>query len=513
MAVAVAAAAAAPEHLLGFRVGQRGVRTDVLIFICLQRVASLPEQGLTEFQERTSDPDYASMKSKVLEVKNALQNGFQLQHLSALTEDLEEKHRRSIELQQFPENTIFFADHIPATKEEHAAANDALLQKGFVTINTESVAFEVVDSPAFKKLERGRLFEAVCLEEKAARECLRSEEEVFEGVDTDSEKESEDSERRSDGFVPCAVKEGGRGKRGKGSTRNITAILVCVYSFLVGVGKFKNIFQIFKKNENGDLIEEVGDGKRLQVKMRQLPEVKRKHKEEDAPYYRRLAGREFLIQFLHKVFFLLCDWLPTEYTFERFWDDMFAGIVKTLGLASGQHLHADKEPDRHGLGVAVLINLSIWSHWITCLINSSKNIETLVEYYNQNYDLFSKVYLANTPEIVVDSLSQEKLKKMLLLPWQCHLYLHVRDHAGSFLPMQLADIELVPALMTVFRLSHVHGGGPYPGKIPRRLRDYSVPSAQKRKLSPAKRRWQYRYGKAHFRSGPKCPLDFSCTSD
>lgn len=515
------------------RLQSLGVDLVVRVWLCRNHLLQgseqnvpvfLSEQQFTEIQERTSDPNYVSMESAVLEVKKALKDGFELQHLSVLTENLQGGHRKSIEYGQYSQNDIFFADQIPVTNDEHLAANDALRDQGLVMINTESAAIEVVDSPEFKKLEGGRLFDAVCQEESAARESLRSEEEVLTGVDTDSEEESDNTEHRSDGFVPCAEKEGGcRGKRRQRShptaaekpALNITAILVCVHSFLVSI-KFETIFQVFNKNEDGDLTEAVGDGKRLQVKMRQLPAVSRKPNEKDAPYYRRLAGREFLFLFLHKMFHLLSDWLPNEYTFERFWDDMFAGVVKTLALASGQHLHADKEPDRHGLGVSVLINLSIWSNWITSLLRSSKNVEALLEYYRQKYDLFATVFLANTPEIATQSLSQEKLNKMLLLPWQCHLNLHVRDHPSSFLPMQLADIELVPALMMVFRLNHVHGGGPYPGKVPRRLRDYSVPDARKRKLSTisAKRRqWQYRYGKAHFRSGPKCQIDFSHTSD
>ena len=483
-------------------------------------------QALAAIQESASDLRYVSMESAVLEVKKTLDDGFEPQHLSALTETEtlnESRHKNSIEYGQYTERGIFVADGIPSTRDEHAAANLALRNQGFMLIDTTSVVHEVVNSSDFKRKEGGRLFEAVCLDESAARECVRSEEEVLTGVDSDSDEESDDVGLRSDdGFVPCA-ENGGGGRKGKQGSLpkeekrskkapNITAILVSVHAFLVSI-KFETIFQLFTKNADGHLTEDVGDGKRQQAKLRQLPQVNRRKNESDASFYRRSAGREFLFQFLRKVFTLLSDWLPREYTIDRFWDDMFAGVVKTLALARGQHLHADKEPDRHGLGVSVLINLSIWSHWITSLLGSSKNVEALLQYYRQNYDLFATVYLANTPEIDTRSLSEGQLQKILLRPWQCHLNLHVRGHRSSFWTMKLADIELVPVLMAVFSLNHVHGGGPYPGKVPRRLRDYSVPGSRKRlqSTSSAKPHWSYRYGKAHFRSGPKCQSNSSIT--
>jgi hypothetical protein len=208
----------------------------------------------------------------------------------------------------------------------------------------------------------------------------------------------------------------------------------------------------------------------------------------------------------------VCNWLPGEYTIERLWDDLYAGIVKTLALASGQYLHADKEPDRHGVGASVLINLSVWSCWITSLLRSSKNIEALLQYYRDNYDLFATLYLANNPSIKAQKLSKEELNKSLQQAWQCHLGLYVRDNPSAFRSMKLVDIELVPFMIKVFNLNHVHGGGPYPGKVPRRLRDYSANRQKRRRpSSTGKRHWRYSYGKVHFRSGLTRQIDSSFT--
>ncbi len=482
-----------------------------------QAYSSLQEH--TAIQEHTFDPTYASMETAVLEVKTKISDWCEHQLLSSLPENMKSGHKQSIEYGCYSQHGIYVADRIPVTQDEHFAANNALRDQGFILINTESVALEVADSPDFKAKVKGSFSSTVCMEESTARECLEFQEEVLTGEDTDSDEEAEkfsDSskvqgqESRSTAHKKRveqekksrSAKSGRAAANPKKAVPNITAILFCVHAFLASVN-FDTIFQAFKQDKGGDLTEDGGDGKRLQAKMRQLPDVKKKQGETDDSFQRRFAGREFLFQFMIKVFTLLSNWLPKEFAFDRFWNDMYAGIVKTLGHACGQHLHADKEPDRHGLGAAALVNLSIWSYWITSLIRSAKNVEALLQYYRQAYDLFATAYIANSPEIAARALSEGQLKEVLSRPWQCHLDLHVRNHPGSFHSMKLAEIELVPFMMKVFSLNHVHGGGPYPGRVPRRLRDYS-PAIRKRKPSAAKRRWRYRYGKAHFRSGSEC---------
>ena len=471
-----------------------------------------PEKSVEELPavlNQTSDPRYVLMEGAVREVNKEMANGFESQ--PPLTTLSESSCKDYVEYDQYAQHGIFMAENIPETEAEHLLANAALHDQGFILVNGESLAIKVAHE--LKSQREGKhLFNAVCYDENAARKILKSQEVVLTGVDTESGEESDEAERTSDGFEPCAAMGGEWGEfrskplpepdqRKFNKTPNITAILMCIYAYLLSV-RCETIFQKFKPNKGGFLSEDVGDARRLQSKIRQLPDVQQKPGESDSSFFRKSAGKIFLCLFLQRLCFLVCNWLPAMYTIDRLWDDLYAGIVKTLALASGQYLHADKEPDRHGVGASVLINLSVWSHWITSLLRSCKNIEALLQYYRDNYDLFATLYLANNPSIIAQKLSEEDLNKSLQQAWQCHLGLYVRDNPSAFRPMKLVDIELVPFMIKVFNLNHVHGGGPYPGKVPRRLRDYSA-NRQKRRHSSStgKWHWRYSYGQVHFRSG------------
>ncbi len=505
------------------KLAEVGVPLEVRVWLCRHNLiqgskhnveAEQSVEELSDIQKDTSDSRYVLMETAVQKVNKEIVDGFKQQSLlSTLSECRCKDH---IEFGQYAASGIFMADHIPEIPDEHILANAALRDQGFVLFKGESLAIVVANSAVFKLKEKGNLFKAVCYEEGAARECLKSQEEILAGEDTD--EESEEVGRTSDGSVPSATKR----KEGKvrqiplpepdknkfTRTPNIAAILMCVYDFLLTV-RFETIFQKFIPNSEGFLTEDLGDGKRMQKKLGQLPGIEKKPEESKFSYFRRLAGREFLFLFLQRVCTLVCNWLPREFTIDRLWDDMYAGIVKSLAFAFGQHLHADKEPDRHGVGASVLINLSIWSQWITSLLRSSRNIEALLQYYRENYDLFATVYLAINSDIAIQTLSGKDLNNILGRAWQCHLDLYVRDNPSAFRPMKVADIELVPFMMKVFSLNHVHGGGAHPGKVPRRLRDYS--GFNKKRQINTKQRWRYRYGKVHFRSGPKSQINFSFT--
>lgn len=506
------------------KLAEVGVPLLVRVWLCQHHFIQGSQQNvqteksveqLPAVQNRTSDPRYVLMEAAVREVNKEMAFGFESQPL--LTTLSESSCKDYVEYDQYAQHGIFTADKIPETEAEHLLANAALHDQGFILVNGESLAIKVAHE--LKSQSGGtNLFNAVCYNENAAREILKSQEVVFTGVDTKSGEESDEVERTSDGYERSAAM-GGEGEEFRtkplpepdqkkfNTIPNITAILMCIYAYSLSV-RCETIFQKFKPNKDGFLSEDVGDARRLQRKIRQLPDVKKKSGESDSSFFRKSAGKIFLCLFLQRLCFLVCNWLPGVYTIERLWDDLYAGIVKTLALASGQYLHADKEPDRHGVGASILINLSVWSYWITSLLRSSKNIEALLQYYRDNYDLFATLYLANNPSIKAQILSKEELNKSLQQAWQCHLGLYVRDNPSAFRSMKLVDIELVPLMIKVFNLNHVHGGGPYPGKVPRRLRDYSANRQKKRQSSSTgKRHWRYSYGKVHFRSGLTRQID------
>ena len=461
-------------------------------------VNDTPDHGI----QGSTPPDsseHARMKAEVRKVKLQIDAGWKKTGgLAELPETLGESCKVYIEQGSYEDHISPPLRRIPETPNENRIGTRILEEEGFALVQLEELARETVEKPGFKNAHEGMLYQAVCYQEAAALEALRTQEEVLNGMTTE---ESDHDRRSSAGSEHPAAQEQQDTNQVPlpepdptkfGSTPSLISVLLCVYAFL-GLAKFETIFQRFDRNRDGHLHNNVGDGRRLQAKMGQLPKLEEsEYKTRPLLLNRLRAGKRFLEDFLQSVSSKICGWLPNDYVIYRAWDEMYAGPVKALAQAAAQFFHTDKEPDRHGKGAAVLINISLWSCWVSCLLKSSKNIEALLKYYRSNYDLFKKLYIAEA-KLSVRGKSVGQINELLHLPWQCHLENYVQDNPSTFKKMMFANIELTPWLMKIFKLDQIHGGGEYPGKVPHRLRKYS-------QLGSGNRQWHYRYGKVHYRS-------------
>jgi serine/threonine protein kinase len=386
-------------------------------------------------------------------------------------------------------------DEFPTNAADRILAQKSLREHGYFLAGGDNLMTQVANSPEFRAWYQGALFSAVCYHHEAAKGAFATQEVIFEGYDTDDDE-----------FTPSAAGaessvENVPAKKTRdvpplpepkpndfGETPTIPGILLCIYAYIVKCNDFTPIFQCFVGPE---LRTDNGDEKRKQIKMIKLPEPVKEDTESEASFRRRVAGYHMLKLIMKELFYQVCNVLSDEeYAYEKDYDAEFAGVIESSSGTKPQHNHTDKEPDRLGQGASTIWNISYWWHTISCLMNSAKNIQKLVWYYREK-----KIGFVNAYQKVWHSVHRHtKLTDETIdLAWQCHLHHHVKDNAVDFLKMQSADLALRPVLIIVFQLDFAHGGGAYPGRVPRTLREYDE------HRTGSKPRWSYRHGKFHFR--------------
>ena len=282
--------------------------------------------------------------------------------------------------------------------------------------------------------------------------------------------------------------------------------LICVYTYLASIPVvylghanadkcFQRIFQSFRKARNSR-VTEGGDGSRSQLKAQNFPVPEQKPEETDESFYTRVAGYAVLIVYLQLSFACFAmDLDPKDYPFERHWDKFRSSALRSEAPSKQQGDHMDLNPRDSHAGVSAACNISKWAYRFSILKNSSWNMRHHRGFCTDSAHFFRFVKALKETK----SLSQpqrtllavmmpgEPMHDKIRVAWQCHCAM-LAQADGGYKKMQLLQPELRPFLWIVFDTRFVHGGGPYPPTVPRRLR-----------LPKDLMRWFYRYGKLHFR--------------
>jgi hypothetical protein len=290
----------------------------------------------------------------------------------------------------------------------------------------------------------------------------------------------------------------------------LTGILFCVHAFLASIpvvhnnlqkdsDKFQMIFQKFESTGKRQTL--CGDGSRSQIKAQGLPMPQRQAEDTDKSFYSRWAGYAFLLLYLEKSFDLFASIITPDYDFSRHWNRLFSSALRSLAPSEAQETHTDHDPETGPPGMGAVCNISPWSYWFADLENSAPNITRLNElvYNVTERDRFVKAFsrtksLQDPEKYLVHVMKGGNFEAKWRRAWQCHCEILVREemdrdgNASGYKEMLLVNAELEPFMWKAFDAWHVHGGGAYPGKAPRRHR-------QRKKF----KRWLYRYGKVHFR--------------
>ena len=299
-------------------------------------------------------------------------------------------------------------------------------------------------------------------------------------------------------------------KQEKQGRATLTGFLLCVYAYLSSIPvdhsesrlnqpKFINIFQEF--SDKAGRKSGSGDMSRSQVKAAYLPTPEQEPNESRKSFLMRFAGYAVFLEYLHASFDSLAHAIDQKYDFTRHWNKRFSAALRSEAPSGEQHWHLDLDPRKGGPGISALGNISSWPYWVRIMANSAWNVGrfySMIDNSRTEYNAF-----LNRFEIT-DSLQEPGRKLSAVMKgtietkrsraWQCYCrYLVLNDtepQSGrdGYKKMQLLNAELEPLMFVVFDTRVIHGGGPVPGKAPRRHR---------RQLGA--KRWIYRYGRVHFR--------------
>ena len=300
----------------------------------------------------------------------------------------------------------------------------------------------------------------------------------------------------------------------------VHGIILAVCVFLISIlDKMEAIFESFRLNTKDDRFgwfeSAFGTERRSQLKADKIKEPVRLQDESLDSFMFRMAGFCFFQLFLQEIFQDFANLIPASFEFSRYYGPTKAAALNCCaleGFCPKQDIHADKEPFRLGSAVSILCNVSSWFSWFDILLNSAKNISTLTAIYNRDFNAFRRAIHAhfkgqkgtrNLNHLLTLKGKAERYHKYRML-WNCYLNVYVEKYIKEFEPMELASLEMAPLSAAFFVMDYAHGGGEYPGKIPRKYRKYATDSkkrkrgrgiATKKTLKP----WTYRYGRLHFR--------------
>jgi hypothetical protein len=463
----------------------------------------------------------AEMEAAARDTFQKLAEGWTSQdYLHNLPNKNSEKERLYLDVEACKKRGVAVFQRFPNNKIDRLLAQTSLREHGYFLAQGDTYLTSVATSDVFRKFEQKRLFDATCIKTEAAATAFATQEVTTEGHDTDDDESAPSaatpiSSRTGDDSETVSAKAKKRDvprlpepkQEDFGKEPTVQGVLLCIYAYLVTCENFEKIFQRFVNvNQFGapDFKTGNGDGKRKQVKMIDLAEPAKEDGESDASFVRRRAGHQILGLILRELFYDVCDVLnDQEYGIEKFFDVTFAGPLESSSGTEVQDYHTDKEPDRLLEGTSTIWNISTWWHNVSILLNSAKNVRKLVLHYRKNKDDFVEAYKRVRSSAGKQQFSRRKCNRLsaeeIDRAWQCHLHHHVKDNAAEFLKMQCADLMLPPVMIMVFKLDFVHGGGAYPGRVPRHLRE-TVGTGQAR-------RWVYRHGKFHFRSAALTSTD------
>ena len=508
-------------------------------------IESSSEHG---FDERTSRQFNTTMKVVLDRIRNGnVSDDFvNRKHLHIAFKNGDRKQYELDQLKQL--NIPVFPDVPNPTSTEHDQFM-ALLETGgpgIGFVHLDKLALRLVNSARFKHYSYGDLRSQFCVSDQDARvfrdEYLTDE---YSGIDTESDSETECKVDKRQSSCAGAVRTQANSKRADAESKGIhpeseqgtshpihggnnagkrqllnavparsassptvAGILLAVCVFLQSEpvqDRMEAIFESFRltKGRFGYFESNYGSGRRTQLKVDKIPVPVKSDDETQDVFLFRFAGHWFFVNFMKEVFDVFAALIPRSFSFERFYDPHMAAALCCSaheGPCPQQDLHADKDPNRLGSAVSLLINISAWFSWFNILVNSAENIACLRAVYNRDYPLFYQAIRAEFKGTEGKNklyhslkLRKNERRQMKQILWNFYLSVYVELHSGEFKSMQAASVAMTPMSASIFVTDHAHGGGEYPGRIPHMLREYT--SARKRRKS----HWTYRYGRLHFR--------------
>jgi len=421
--------------------------------------------------------------------------------------------------------------------DDRAAARIALREQGHYFVDGRRLAEKAANSDELKKvLPRDwypLFFPYLCVDSSELDSRLEQFETELSGeddVETDAAEVQRQQESAGHGEEPpeAASEERRRSRRlapklvdtpspqkkqktcsGAVQTKVATAagFLICVYTYLASIPVvndgdvnastcFQRIFQKFKRSGNHDRATDGGDNSRSQLKASNFPVPEKQTGETDESFFTRVAGYAVLLVYLHFSFTCFAmDLDPHDYPFDRHWDKGRSSALRSEAPSTQQGDHMDLDPSKSPAGVSAACNISKWAYRFSVLKNSAMNIRhhnglcTDSAHYNRFKKALEQTHSLTQPEmkLLAVMMPGQTIRRKIRVAWQCYCALLAQADNG-YKKMRLVQPELQPFMWIVFDTRTVHGGGPYPPIVPRRLR-----------LPKGWMRWIYRYGKLHFR--------------